>query len=341
MKKILIKANMNNLNGLSYHRLIIPYSKLSDLQEIKVDVYQDIEGIPQSLLKEYHAVVYQREIDTTGKSVEKIKYFHNLGLKVIFDIDDYWHLHDQHPLNKVYKHYNIAIQTEEIFRHVDIVTCTTEILKEKILKFTDKVEVYPNCLNLEDPQWQPNKKESEFIRFGYVAGVHHMKDIDILRNPILKIKSKGLNAQLILGGFDNNPHYRYYEEVMNKGNYQRIDALPVHEYGNIYNYTDVSLIPLDNNRFNECKSEIKLLEAAAHGNAAIVSNVKPYNTFPKDTCLFIDNSDVNGWVKAIKQLTESKQMRLDYASKLKEYVNTNYNLNTWTQQRKNKLLELV
>ena len=84
------------------------------------------------------------------------------------------------------------------------------------------------------------------------------------------------------------------------------------------------------------------MEAAAHGNAAIVSNVKPYNIFPKDTAIFLDNSDVNGWFKSIKRLTESSQMRKDYAEKLKEYTNQNYNLNTWTEKRKEELvLELV
>ena len=61
-----------------------------------------------------------------------------------------------------------------------------------------------------------------------------------------------------------------------------------------------------------------------------------------DTAIFLENSDINGWYKAIKRLTESEQMRIDYAEKLKEYTNINYNLNTWTEIRKKDLvLELA
>lgn len=341
MIKILIKANMGNLNGLSYHRLIVPYSKVSDLTNFKCDVYEDLDVMPDEVIKDYQYVVYQREIDVYGKSIDKIKRFQKLGCKVIFDIDDYWHLPQSHALFKVYKEYQIVKQTEDILKHVDIVTCTTEILADKIRPFNKNVKVYPNCLDLTDEQWQPKKEPSQYIRFGYIAGVHHVQDIKILQIPIRKARQIN-NAQFVLGGYTDNDHYKYYESVMKQGNYLRINAINVYEYGKAYNLTDVSLIPLEKNIFTEGKSEIKLLEAAAHGNAAIVSNVKPYNIFPKDTAIFLQNSDINGWYKAIKRLTESSQMRQDYAEKLKEYTNINYNLNTWTEKRKEELvLELV
>ncbi len=105
MKKILIKANMSNLNGLSYHRLIVPYAKVSDMQEFQIDVFQDISLLDENKLKEYSAVIFQREIDVNGKSIELINYYHSLGLKVIFDIDDYWVLPQTHPLFKVFKEF--------------------------------------------------------------------------------------------------------------------------------------------------------------------------------------------------------------------------------------------
>lgn len=341
MIKILIKANMGNLNGLSYHRLIVPYSKVSDLTNYKCDVHENIDEIPDEAIKDYQYIVYQREIDVYGKSIEKIKRFQKLGCKVIFDIDDYWHLPQSHALFKIYKEYQIVKQTEDILKHVDIVTCTTEILAEKIRPFNNNVNIYPNCLDLTDEQWTSKKEPSEYIRFGYIAGVHHVQDIKILQIPIRKARQIN-NAQFVLGGYTDNDHYKYYETVMKQGNYLRINAINVYEYGKAYNLTDVSLIPLEKNIFTEGKSEIKLLEAAAHGNAAIVSNVKPYNIFPKDTAIFLDNSDVNGWFKSIKRLTESEQMRIDYSSKLKEYTNKHYKLTEWTEKRKLDLeLELV
>lgn len=346
MKKILIKANMSNLNGLSYHRLIVPYAKVSDMQEFQIDVFQDISLLDENKLKEYSAVIFQREIDVNGKSIDLINYYHSLGLKVIFDIDDYWVLPQTHPLFKVFKEFNIVKQTEDILKHVDLVTTTTKHLASKISKFNKSVEVLPNCLDLDDEQWKSNKTYSQKVRFGYIAGVHHMVDVRILQMPIRKILRQNINAMFVLGGYNDNDHYKYYENVMTAGNlnsnsYMRINSMPVHDYGTAYNHTDVSLIPLEKSDFSACKSEIKLLEAAAHNNAAIVSNCLPYNTFPSDTAIFLENSDVNGWFKAIKRLSADKSLIQDYSQRLKEYTTKNYDLNKWTNTRKQILRSVL
>ncbi len=62
-------------------------TKISDSIDFKCDVFPDLDILSDNQLKEYNAVVYQREIDTSGKSLEKIKRYHSLGIKVIFDID--------------------------------------------------------------------------------------------------------------------------------------------------------------------------------------------------------------------------------------------------------------
>lgn len=346
MIKILIKCNLSNLNGLSFHRLYVPFSKISDLHEFKCDVYPDLSVLSDEQLKDYHAVVYQREIDVHGNSIELINKYHKLGLKVIFDIDDMWVLPHDHYLYKVYQQYKIKEQTEEILKAVDLVITTTKVMANKISKFNKKVEVIPNCLDLEDEQWQSNKIKSDLKRFSYIAGVFHSKDISIIQQPILKAYRHNLNAMFVLGGYNDNKDYNFYESVMN-GNkfnlnkYSRLNALPVHEYGKAYNYTDISLIPLQNNIFTECKSEIKLLEAGAHKNVAIVSNVLPYNIFPKETAIFVDNHDINGWFKAIRNLSKDQELFNEKSQALSEYTKEHYNLNKWTQTRKQILKSVL
>lgn len=346
MIKIAIKCNLQRLNGLSFHRLFVPFSKISDSIEFKCDVFPDLDMLSEDQLKDYHAVVYQREIDTSGKSLEKIKKYHSLGIKVIFDIDDIWLLPQTHNLYKIYRQYNIPDQTIEILKHVDLVITTTKHLATKIKKYTNKVEVIPNCLDPMHEQWQSNKVKSPYTRFGYIAGIFHKVDISILQMPILKAYRNNLNAQFVLGGYNDNEDYKYYESVLSANNfdsnkYLRLNSIHVHEYGKAYNYTDVSLIPLQHNLFSECKSEIKLLEAAMHGNAAIVSNVLPYNTFPKETAIFLSNHDVNGWFKAIRELTRNESMKKEYAQSLSKYVNNQYNIEKWTETRKQILKSVL
>jgi len=347
MIKLAIKCNLQRLNGLSFHRLFVPFSKISDSIEFKCDVFPDLDLLSDEQLKDYHAVVYQREIDTSGGSLEKIKRYHKLGLKVIFDIDDIWLLPQTHYLYRLYRQHNIPDQTIEILKNVDLVITTTKHLATKIKKYNKKVHVIPNCLDAEDEQWQSNKTKSDYIRFGYIAGIFHKVDVSIMQMPILKAYRNDLNAQFVLGGYNDNEDYKYYESVLSANNfnsnkYKRINALHVHEYGKAYNETDVSLIPLQNNTFSECKSEIKLLEAAMHGNPAIVSDVLPYNIFPKETAIFLNNHDINGWYKAIRELSRNEALRKEKAEALKQYVDKHYNIEKWTQTRKSILAsELV
>lgn len=346
MKKILINANLGALTGLSYHRLIVPYVKVSDLEEFKCDVYTDVTMLSDEQIKDYHAVVYQREIDVRGRSLEIIQRFKRLGVKVIFDIDDYWKLPQTHHLYAAYKDFNIPKQTEEILKNVDLVTTTTEYLAEIIRGFNKNVEVLPNCLDPNEDQWKSNKIPSEAIRFGYIAGVHHVQDVKMLEMPIHKAVFSIDNAKFVLGGYTDNLHYKQYEAILSsdgwaKNKYQRINALPVQKYGLAYNHTDVSLIPLAASAFAYCKSEIKLLEAGMHGNAVIVSDCLPYSIFPKNTGIWVKAACTNDWYKAIKKYCNEPEFRKDKADELTGYVLLNYDLNKWTKVRKEILRRLL
>jgi len=342
MKKILINSNLKQPTGLSFHRLIVPYTKVSDLVEFKCDVYEDCTQLSDEQLKDYQAVVYQREIKLDGTSKQIIERYQKNGLKVIFDIDDYWLLPGTHFLFNAYKDNNVPAQTIEILKAVDLVTTTTEHLANEIRKYNKNVEVIPNCLDLEQDQWQQNKVESKKLRFGYVAGVHHVEDVRLMQQGIKKALFK-LDCEFVLGGYNNNPHYNFYESVLScngvgKDSYKRVNALPVTQYGNTYNIIDVNLIPLASSVFTPFKSEIKMLEAGAHRNAVIVQDALPYNVMPKNVgCWIKDESD---WFKAIRRMIAEPNYRQDKADALEYYTRTNYDLNKWTQTRK-EVLRLV
>jgi hypothetical protein len=342
MKKILIKTNLQQLSGLNYHRLIVPYTKVSDLLEFKCDVYNDPHKMSDEQLQVFDAIVYQREIDIQGRSPELIKRYQSLGLKVIFDIDDYWILPSTHWLHRAYKEHKISEQTIEILKLVDLVTCTTSHLAKEVSRYNTNVEVLPNCLDTSEEQWKQNKVESNKLRFGYVAGVHHVEDVRLMVSGIKKALFK-LDCQFVLGGYNNNPHYNYYESVMScngvgSSGYKRIDALPVTEYGIAYNYIDVSLIPLASSVFTPFKSEIKMLEAGVHRNAVIVQNALPYNTLPKNVGHWIN--DESDWYKAFRKMISEPGYRQDKADALEYYTRTNYDIIKWTETRK-QILRLV
>lgn len=126
------------------------------------------------------------------------------------------------------------------------------------------------------------------------------------------------------------------------GSYQRKYSLPLHNYMNHYSDADISISPLENNTFNSYKSNLKIIEAGCKGIPIVVSNVKAYqqDTPIKDNGVsFCDT--VGDWYTNIRKLINSKQLREDQGSALKEYVNKNYNLFTWNHQRYYQLEKLL
>ena len=136
--------------------------------------------------------------------------------------------------------------------------------------------------------------------------------------------------------FVNNESYKrcWTKEVAN------------YKYMEHYNEIDVLLVPLQDNDFNSCKSELKFVEAGMMNVAVVASNFGPYtigstNFFEKGglinengNCVLVDNNRAHKeWAKTIEKLVKNP----DYVAKLKDNMNRhvleNYDINKVTAQR--------
>jgi glycosyltransferase involved in cell wall biosynthesis len=343
--------------GLQYHRQLVPHTYLSDMVEFRCDVFPSY-NFSDEFLKQYQGVVFLRNINTNGQSSIIVAQLKRLEIKIIFDIDDYWNLPQGHHLHQLYRQKNLAQQTEFDIKNADLVTTTTEHFAQELRKLNPNVLVLPNCLDQGD-QWQAKPIESTLVRFGWIGGVYHERDIEMISHSVQKVYSGLEGFQFVLGGYQPNPSYQRVEKVLSnnynqpedytnylKSNlriadhfswhqkYRRVWGTDVLNYGKIYNEVDVSLVPLEASKFGSFKSEIKLIEAGTHGKAAIVSRVKPYDIFPENTVHYVDNSDYSGWFKAIRKMLKEPEYRAEKAHNLKEYVKESYNIFKWNEVRK-------
>ena len=94
--------------------------------------------------------------------------------------------------------------------------------------------------------------------------------------------------------------------------YKRIESKDIMkgEFGKIYEDIDVLLVPLTNNKFNRCKSELKFIEAGFTNTAVISSKVIPYSNFGvnEEDCLFVKEATPQAWAKAIKKILRDKDL---------------------------------
>ena len=368
MKVLLITSP--RITGLNYHRQLVPFSTIEDVEAIAYNMW-DFEWT-DNFLKDFPVVSFLRSIDLSGRTTEIVERLHKLGIKVHFDIDDYWVLPVNHTLYANFKKQNVSKQVVEALKISDFVTTSTEYLANVIKQHNSNVYVLPNAINPDEEQWQKVEVKNELLRFGYIAGVHHMADIEILKpniDKLFKDKQSYGKYQLAPAGFNlnegkwMNPYYAYVEQIFTdnyshikdkvykdylkafnpEGNentfdkqYRRLWGLDTFNYGKLYNLIDVSLVPLHENMFSACKSELKLIEAGFMKKAVIVSNVKPYdNVATKDNSILIEpNRNGVDWFVQMRNLIKEPERAKDLGLAMYDMVKDKYHIKNVNVERK-------
>jgi glycosyltransferase involved in cell wall biosynthesis len=106
------------------------------------------------------------------------------------------------------------------------------------------------------------------------------------------------------------------------------------EYGNFYRLFDCALAPLEQNEWNSCKSELKIIEAAAYGLPVIASGVEPYLKHLNNAGVKFCLNTPDEWYKAMKQAMESQPEANKIRGEAnKTYCNEHHNLEAINKDR--------
>ena len=316
-------------------------------------------------LKEFDLIHFCRQIDIFGDTqiVDRLK---KLGIPFGLDLDDYWFLPEHHIIYNDYVRYRIPEAVIESIKASHFVTCTTPILAKEIEKYNKNVFILENAIDTNQEAWQPDLLRGEKMRFGFFQGSTHLEDIKSISQGVVEVfKSKKLKDkfQIVLAGFQakqdepsiyigyewaltdklkvlNEPYQAYLKRCTIEGNdqyfnepYIRLWQTDVDNWGYTYNFSDVSVIPLIKNKFNRCKSELKLIEAGVKGKACIVSDVMPYKLLANDSNCFLANTPID-FYNQIRYCIKNPNAVEDKAMKLREDVLAKYTLDKLTDKRK-------
>jgi hypothetical protein len=319
-----ILAVTSKFSGVGYHRIMMP------LVNMRKDYCMITDTINELVFdNNYDIVIFNRFLNSTdAKLLVKMKLKYNF--KLIVDNDDYWHLPPSHILYQRYQDTNISEIITEYLKVADLCTCTHERLADEIYKYNTNVEILPNALPYGEEQFQDNKLESDMVRLFWSGSGTHVPDLDILRNPMKKIN---FPVRTVIAGY-NLAEKHLWDRMIGvftnglKLNPTIYDYAEVTKYMGAYADSDISVIPLVDNKFGAMKSNLKVLETASKRNPAIVSNVHPYKDMP--VCYVNNQRD---WYYWIKLLVNDEAARIEYGQKLFEYCNANFNLHTINNKR--------
>ena len=319
-----ILAITNKFSGVGYHRIMMP------LVNMRKDYCLITDTINEAVFdNNYDIVLFNRFLASTdAKLLVKMKMKYNF--KLIVDNDDYWILPPSHVLAQRYSESNIGEIIVEYMKVADLCTCTHERLADEIYKHNPNVEILPNAIPYGEEQFHSNKLESDLVRLFWSGSGTHVPDLNILRNPMKKIN---FPVRTIIAGY-NLGEKQVWDRMIGvftnglKLNPTIYDYADITKYMGAYADSDISIIPLVDNKFGSMKSNLKVLETASKRNPAIVSNVHPYKDMP--VCYVNNQKD---WYYWIKLLVNDEAARIEYGQKLFDYCNANFNLHTINNKR--------
>lgn len=205
-RKINVLVIPSDTFGVGFYRSVGPHTALDKFYkddfnvEIKYNVnYNDLQSFDKYDIIHIHKGFYEN-IESFWKFLD---YCHQQNITTVMDIDDNWDVGPQHPLYATNKVMHVAEKIIENLKRFDYVTTTTDIFASKIRPINPNVFVFPNAVDPDDEQYQPIKNPSEKIRFGFVMGSAHEKDMEQFKGVVNSLPQDVKDKiQIVLCGYD-------------------------------------------------------------------------------------------------------------------------------------------
>jgi glycosyltransferase involved in cell wall biosynthesis len=172
-------------------------------------------------------------------------------------------------------------EIEYCLQACDAITTTTPYIAEYFRRFNSDVFVVPNYI---DFRLYPNVEVHDLdkkleLRIGWSGGVSHMSDIQGSVNAVKKYMDKHDNTVYYTVGSNYPALFKGYEDRVRFIEWVSFEA---HPYRMKTLDLDIAVIPLEDQEFNDYKSEVKFSEFAALGVPMIVRNRLPYSLYAQD-----------------------------------------------------------
>jgi len=350
--KVLIYLNHDSdrKNACTLYRCILPFKYL---RKFKVRYSNEVQttfdynpiskkvrsvSLKLDLVEWADVVVFARHYDQVsimGMVAEAAK---NMGKTIVYETDDLLHRVGQNlggggkkgadEMDRQLK------MIDWLLPHVDLLTVSTDSLKEFYSKKTEKpIFVLPNCF---DPAawrflyvykklrdfWRKKIMKDDTIRIGWQGGNNHfLNNFNYIVDPLNEIAKKyGKKIQFVaMAG--QHPNIDIYGNLGAKRKFLNFDfeyrkPVPVMSFPRALAEMDldVGLIVVEDSEFSRAKSNIKWMEYGLLGVPAVSSNVLPY----QDTnAVLVDNS-YEAWVGAIESLVNNEHKRAIIGAKARK-----------------------
>jgi glycosyltransferase involved in cell wall biosynthesis len=331
MKILIVVPSHPKYSGVDFHRLVMPHNIIGHFNEdVEISMINEIDSAEIPFLTQFDFLVCNRFLSRIGDVDHIIEKLKAARLRYIVDLDDDYRLPHWHLL---YAASQQSKHPERIIKGIKgayAVTTTHEKLAATINLEIKKIKygIVPNGI-LPIGQFEDKPTNFDKVHLGWSGSITHFEDVLLMHDSLKQIYLSDLkdSIRMVHGGYDGTDvtSQAIAGVLSAKGlagpdTFQMYPARDVIGYAEFYDHINISLIPLRDNRFNNMKSNLKLLEAGFKRKAVIVSDVYPYSPLIEHgkNCLAVKHK--NDWYKHMVRLIKEPNLRQDLADQLYEDV---------------------
>lgn len=312
-----------NTSAVGHYRVTQPFSELERLGWIQGKLNYGAPGVIELEREKPDVVVVQYRYTTRSiEELERIRRFSSA--RWVYELDDY--ILDV-PKNNAHARNMPSNMRELVARAIDLcdrVVVSTQPLADALVGMHDDIRVVPNMLAAS--LWRglrSRRQTSVRPRVGWAGGTSHRGDLELIVDVV-----KALADEVDWVFFGMCPDLlRPYVKEFHKG-----VALSIYPQKLASLDLDLALAPLEINLFNDCKSNLRLLEYGACGFPVICTDTKAYQGYLP--CTRVVTNSAEEWLEAIRMhladpAASYRQGDALREAVLRDYVLTEHNLQHW------------
>lgn len=343
LKRITFIAPGGKNNAVFYYRVELPAMKLWE-NYVDFDVAVNL-SVSKIDIERSSVIVVNRFLEG---QLNLVKHIQQMGKKVVFDIDDLLtYLSPVNPLSVLYANPRVQDELTELISRADLVTTTTQVLRNEMKMYNSNIVILRNKIDLASPVWnipKPKKRDGDPVVVAYIGGSTHKYDLTSVSSAIFNTCSKP-NVLFRLCGYskggkkiivDESGRVIRQEDVKESvwdeitkmfsglgDNLQVVPSKELPDYPQFFSDVDILIAPLEDNRFNRAKSELKVIEAGAYSIPVVCSDVEPYKIIENGVDGFIAGSS-SKFGKYINRLIGDGNLRREMGSALRKKIEVKY-----------------
>ena len=251
----------------SYYRSIGAFSKIKD---IKFELLEKGNWVNYSSID-----VLYLERPVLPSFIEGMKMAKNFNIPVWVDFDDdLFNVPKYNPAHSFYSKKETLDTIIMACKIADVITVTSEKLKNVYSKYNNNVEVIPNAWNDTNFPLDSNAFSNKKI-INWRGSATHRNDLLEYKDSILKAVETKKDWQWSWIGKE---HWMISDFIEDKQKIS-LDEMDIIQFFNVMRQLNpsIQLVPLKINEFNEAKSNIAWLEATYAGACTIAPPLEQWN----------------------------------------------------------------